>query len=476
VFDESDSHPGSPSHVGRDGVLPGGVADVVRWAVPGVPFDRPADAQPSLLSAELAASVAAAQVVVREMAAVAQVGFPADDGYALIAAQRRLRAVEEQLTTVRLTMLPLIERSDAWRLDEQVASGRFATWLARHDNITKGAANREVHTATLLAEQLPATHNKALAGELTTEQVRLMCTVAATSQARLAALHNHVTNWQPPNSHSDQPSDSAVTSSLATSADMPDTDMPDTDMADTGASDIGLSDGSILDGSAVVGDGSTVGVPGSTVVGSEGASLAASIPTGEQFLLDLAGRSSLYQFGRMVRRFAHVSDPESDERGYKEAEDREYFQISPTMGGYQLNGFLTEEHGLTVKTAVNNLMDKSLNLSGGIVAARAARTNSQRAAQALADLAQLAMDTGMLGGGAIERRELVVHVSWSELQNVLANTTCNTNNPAIKRFPAVDSRQPGGNLETSPRIDAAVFADPTADFATGTYPVWLSRI
>ena len=434
---------------GGDSPVVVGAVSAVRWAVPGVPFERAADDKPILLSPNLAGLVSAAEVAVHDLAALAKVGFPADDGYALIATQQRLRAVEDQLAAVRYAILPLVERSDVWRLDETVASGRFATWLARHDGVSKGAANREVHLATLLAEQLPATCDKALSGAASAEQVRLICNIAATSQARLDALHSPVTNWQP-------------ATDTGTGCDGPDV-MP---------------------------------------------------PTGEQFLLDLAGRHSLYQFGRMVRRFAHVSDPESDERGFKDALDREYFQISPTLGGYQLNGFLTEEHGLMVKTAVNNLMDKTLNLSGDIVAARTARTTSQRCAQALADLAQLAMDTGMLGGGAIERRELVVHVSWTELQNVLSTssttqkpcsvvepvettrhpvaapasvvepveTTANPatdpasvvepvetiRNPAARFTRMVERHPTEGPAQTASALDALVFTDPSADFATYT--------
>ena len=504
---QADSNPG-----------PTAAGDTMRWAVPGVPFERPTDAAAQGLSPMFEAVVSTVEDAMSRLADIAVAGFSADDGYALIAAQKRLRAAGERLDAVRYAMLPRIDRSDAWRLDEQIASGRFATWLARHDGISKVAANREVRIAALLAEELPATSQKSLAGEVSAEQLRLMCTVAATSEARLAALHSTVTNWQPP---ADTGADSIYTNSIPMESSVSDTNPNNaSDTTATGSNSDGGMDGADPDPDAGSGleDDSGSGDTAVSEVPSGGIQDAVSVitpPTGEQFLLDLAQRHSLYQFGRMARRFAHVSDPESDERGYKEAQEREYFQISPTLGGYQLNGFLTEEHGLMVKTAVNNLMDKSLNLSGDIAAARAARTDSQRCAQALADLAQLAMDTGMLGSGAIERRELVVHVSWTELQNVLTTKSAaspnlhsvvrpveTTTNPAADRASAagpvetthnpiavpppvvepveitinpvtrftrmIAHHPPQAPAQNPSALDAAVFADRSADFATYT--------
>ena len=350
--------------------------NTVGWAVPGVPITRPKAEVGILLSAELVSQISAAESAVTKLADLATKGFSNDDGYAIIAAQTRLRAIGQLIEAVRLEMLIRIEQSGAWETDDSIAAGRFNTWLARHDEIPKAQANREVKLAQVLTDHLPETRARALAGNISNEQVRLMCTVAASSEARISALAAPV-----------------IAPPMSTQPNCP----------------------------------------------------APEQPNGETYLLDLANSVPLTGFTRLVHRFAHVTDPESDERGYREAKEREYFQLSPTIGGYHLAGFLTEEHGQQVKVAVDNLASATLNKSGDIVSARATRTDSQRRAQSLADLAQLAMDTGLLGTGATERREIVVHVSWTEFQAVLTNSagTKSSSNAII------------ANSTTSPDCDIA---------------------
>ncbi|AEG42889.1 HNH endonuclease signature motif containing protein [Isoptericola variabilis] len=134
-------------------------------------------------------------------------------------------------------------------------------------------------------------------------------------------------------------------------------------------------------------------------------------PTGEEVLLDLAQRYPVGPFRQMVRRFAQVADPESDERGYRQATEREFFDISPTWGGYHLAGFLTEEHGQALRTAVEAVM--------GRPAADDTRTPAQRRAQALVDLVRVALDNAAVGTGAAVRPHLTVTVSWTELTTLI---------------------------------------------------------
>src|SRR5690606_2963701 len=64
--------------------------------------------------------------------------------------------------------------------------------------------------------------------------------------------------------------------------------------------------------------------PGSDTHGSDAPS-SHEQPTGEELLLGLATGYTVPAFARITRRFAHVTDPEADERGYREALAREHF-------------------------------------------------------------------------------------------------------------------------------------------------------
>ncbi|GEL93895.1 HNH endonuclease signature motif containing protein [Cellulomonas composti] len=113
---------------------------------------------------------------------------------------------------------------------------------------------------------------------------------------------------------------------------------------------------------------------------------------GEGFLVKHARELAPETFTRLVRRWAAAADPESDERGYRSAVDRECLTLSPTTHGVQLRGFLTTEHGASLRTALDSLM--------GTPAPGERRTTTQRRAQALADLSRLALDHGLAGTGA----------------------------------------------------------------------------
>jgi hypothetical protein len=201
--------------------------------------------------------------------------------------------------------------------------------------------------------------------------------------------------------------------------------------------------------------------PGGTG-GSEGADGPEVTPTGEQYLLSFAGRQPIGAFQRLLRRFAHVADPDADERGYRQATEREFVDLAPTWGGYHLAGFLTTEHGQQLRTALDALMTPGAGAGGGGDARSAGATNvsesvagtpagtsgvepadrggatlgdraagdqtaedrrtvQQRRAQALADLARVILDGGLVSPGASVRPHVTVHVSWTELQRVLAD-------------------------------------------------------
>nr|WP_245605789.1 DUF222 domain-containing protein [Promicromonospora kroppenstedtii] len=153
-------------------------------------------------------------------------------------------------------------------------------------------------------------------------------------------------------------------------------------------------------------DGEPAGPAGGDPAG-DGAGAVVHGPTGEEVLLDLADQHGPLVFRRFVDRFVRVADPESDERGYKRAWEREHLEVAKTFGGYHVAGFLTDEHGEALRTAMDSVM--------GAPTPGDARTPTQRRAQALADLARTVLDNGHTGTGGAVRPHVTVTVSWTEL-------------------------------------------------------------
>ncbi|MGC5166616.1 DUF222 domain-containing protein [Luteimicrobium sp. DT211] len=301
------------------------------------------------------ADLAVLEVVIDAVCARAsRAGATDTEPAALATAATRLRELTARLDAARLCVLPALEADGRWAVD---GSRSFAHWLARRDDVALATARRDVRTARALRDTVPATRDAALAGELGADHVRTMVDVAATSDPRRQALTAVVDPASEPRT-------------------------PDAAADDT-----------------AVDDAAADGVARVTV-------------TGEQALLDVARKFSLTAFRRAVRYFAHVADPGADERGYTEATEREFFELSPTWGGYHLAGFLTTEHG--------RLLDEATRAVLGVPAAGDRRTATQRRAQALTDLAHLTLDHGLAGAGAAVRPHLVVHVSHAELHDLAA--------------------------------------------------------
>ncbi|OZB89422.1 MAG: hypothetical protein B7X41_02805, partial [Microbacterium sp. 14-71-5] len=112
---------------------------------------------------------------------------------------------------------------------------------------------------------------------------------------------------------------------------------------------------------------------------------------GEGFLAAQATMLPVGSFRRLVQRWAAAADPEADERGYRDACDREHVTLSTTTGGVQLAGFLTTEHGALLSCALDSVMTPP--------APDDDRSTPQRRAQALADVARLCLDHGVVGTG-----------------------------------------------------------------------------
>jgi len=313
------------------------------------------------------------------------------DGALAMEVSPRLRAVVDRLGAQRLGLIGQIDADGLWA-SEPVRT--VAHWLASRERVSLGSARRDVRTARVLRDHLTATAEAGRAGVVTPEHVGIVVGIAATSQARLEAL-------------------TAVVES-----------------------EVAAPEGGGALSDADQEPGARTDVPSDRPC------------RGEDVLLGLAGRHSLRDFTRIARRFAVVADPESDERGYRLASEREHLDLSPTIGGYHVQGFLTEEHGQLVRTALGAVM--------GTAEPGCTQSPAKRRAVALAGLARQALDEGRVrstseqdpadhrlaeadhatgddssrapigsarDGSPAVRPHLTVTVSWTELAHLLGANT-----------------------------------------------------
>ncbi|WP_225753568.1 HNH endonuclease signature motif containing protein [Actinotalea sp. Marseille-Q4924] len=145
---------------------------------------------------------------------------------------------------------------------------------------------------------------------------------------------------------------------------------------------------------------------------------------GEGFLVRHAASLPVDPFRSLVRRWAAAADPDADDRGYTDAVQREFLDVSATLGGYHLAGFLTHEHGTVLATALAAVTtapqgaDPTRERSAAADesgAPRDERSAGQRRAQALCDLARTVLDRGLAGAGAAVRPHLTIHLDAEHL-------------------------------------------------------------
>src|SRR5699024_2297029 len=167
--------------------------------------------------------------------------------------------------------------------------------------------------------------------------------------------------------------------------------------------------------------------------------------TVEEFLLEQARQLTVNQVRRLGRHFAHVADPEADERGYRKTKEREYLELVRTLDGWHLSGFLTEENGRLIRTAMEAVMSPP--------APDDHRTGDQRRAQALADVAYLVLDQGLAGTHASVRPHLGVLINPDEFQRMLREAQQHYQQdqaPSPDHDPAQDPEPPPANRAFEP--------------------------
>jgi hypothetical protein len=306
----------------------------------------------------------------------------------LVEVSARLRVAGVRIDALRWSVLPRIEAEGSWAL---TGARTFAVWLARTQDVRTVTAKHEVRTARALRDHLPATLTAALAGKVGVDKVRALVEVATTSTQRTRALGSPAVDLATFEPATIEPAPEDLT---GPTADEPATDGPASGEPASGEPAADSPDAGADDGPATAGPAGAVGGVGSL--------------TWEEQLLDWSAENGPDQFRGLVRYFARHADPDADERGYTKTKDREHLDVSPTLGGYHLSGFLTEEHGQTLTTALGSLM--------GAPTPGDDRTPGQCRAQALADMTRVVLDNGHTGTGASVRPHLTVTVSWTELQ------------------------------------------------------------
>lgn len=365
------------------------------------------DALDTLLD-DLAASVTSADVATAHLAT----------------ASARLRVAGARADAARWALLPRIEAAGDWA---RTGARTFAVWLARTEDVQTLTARRDVRTARALRDHLPATLTAALDGRIGTDKLRALVDVATTSTPRTDALGApaiDVPTVEPspaPGVGSSSPG-AAGPGEEGTGHDPTEPDVPGPD------------------GQGSDGEGSDGEEPGRPELDGP----APAAPTWEEQLLDWSTQNGPDRFRGLVRYFARHADPDADERGYARAKDREYLDVSPTLGGYHVSGFLTEEHGQVLTTAIGSVM--------GAPAAGDDRTPGQRRGQALADLARIVLDHGRTGTGASIRPHLSVTVSWSELQALASAGGTGPSGTTTPRLPTAPGLPTGPGLPTAPGV------------------------
>ena len=136
--------------------------------------------------------------------------------------------------------------------------------------------------------------------------------------------------------------------------------------------------------------------------------------SGAELLARAAGQDTVAGFTRTLRSWAASTDATATQQRWVRDLDREHLTLTTSDGGVRISGWLTEEHGLVLRTA--------LNAHTGRPAAGDTRSRSQRDAIALTGLARLALDSGTLRPAARVRPHLLVTVP-AETHAALAAAT-----------------------------------------------------
>jgi hypothetical protein len=337
-------------------------------------------------------------------------GWDAPSISRLVEAHTRIRRLTGRLDGVRYTLLPRIEAEGSWRSGGTART--FTTWLRLREGISSSTANKDMTIARRLATALPVTRERLVAGTLGVDHARVMTEVAPTSETRTDALAWLIDTRT---GHTTTPEQFVQ----SVPVDFPDP-ADDPDGARTRELVTQVLESAVAEGTLV---------------------------TGEGLVLREAGVLNADQFRKVARRFATITDPDTDDLDDDKAAQGEFLDLAKTFGGYHVAGFLTDEHGLLLTTAINAMM--------GAPSAEDTRTTTQRRAQGLADVARVVLDTNQASPGAAIAPHLNVTVSWNEFVTQVTRTrdglclTCGQTRPGRGNRLGAGQWVPGTSTSTS---------------------------
>jgi hypothetical protein len=355
-------------------------------------------------------------------------GWDAPTVTRLAEAHTRIRRLTGRLDGVRYTLLPRIENEGSWRSGGTART--FTTWLRLRESISASTAGKDMTIARRLATALPVTRERLVAGTLGADHARVMTEVAPTSETRTDALAWLIDNRT---GHTTTPEQFVQ----SVPVDFPDpTDDP---------------------------DGTTTRELVTQVL--ETAITEGTLVTGEGIVLREAGVLNADQFRKVARRFATITDPDTDDVDDDKAAQGEFLDLAKTFGGYHVAGFLTDEHGLQLTTAINAMM--------GAPSAEDTRTTTQRRAQGLADVARVVLDTNQASPGAAIAPHLNVTVSWNEFVTQVTRTRDGLCLTCGQATPGLSSRIGTASTSTASTVSASTAGTATeSGFLSSGGPVF----
>jgi len=257
----------------------------------------------------------------------------------------------------------------------------FASHVAHTHGISYRKARQSVRLAHQLRDDLPEFGRALRSGSIGPDQVDALASTALTSPARIAALSEHVSVEA------------------------------ESDRDDPGGEDAPGTE-----------DGPDSGGPDSTSSPELDEETSGDQLTVEQYLLGQAQQLRPDQVRHLGRHFARVADPDADERGYQQAKEREYVEFVRTLDGWHLSGFLTEESGRLLRTALDAVQVPPSEAD--------MRSGEQRRAQALADIAHVLLDRGLVGTNASVRPHVGVLINPEEMERLVQRAEMTESPPA----------------------------------------------
>ena len=132
---------------------------------------------------------------------------------------------------------------------------------------------------------------------------------------------------------------------------------------------------------------------------------------GEGFLVEHARELTIGQLRILARRWAAHADPGADERGYREASEREYLDLANTIDGWHLTGFLTTEHGHALSAALDAMAGRSADQAG--------QPAGRRRARALNNVVRTVLDRDLTGATGDHRPQITVVTDLATLTRAL---------------------------------------------------------